>query len=411
MRKLFILLLLLITVNLFGDEIDRVARDNIHMREGPGCFYPVIMVLNKGAEIEIDKRAKDWLNVYCSDEKGWIFNNALKPAPAENNIFGNQLDASKDHTISQASVSAAVRGFAQKYLSNTDGDTAFLNNFDHMIITPQMYQSFKDETYRNRDHKMIKKRYKDWKDFKYTGDFHITYYLEKTGFAVATRIARKGVIDDQAKLQYINNVGTLITEHSELNYYPIKYYIIKDQRPAAYATPIGMIFITEGLFKMVKNEAELACLLGHELGHVVRQHGYREIKKRKPRIAAQKAFQELDESIPGTDTTAVALSRLANNMYEAATAKRQLKYEYQADKCGAVYAYRAGYDPAALVDLLTRIKDNSETDYVNFESNWEAYYIKDRIERLEKFINKELQRRKHLNVDNRYRFENTILNK
>lgn len=408
MRKFLILPVLLLSVLLLNGKTVEIARDNIHLREGPGCFHPIKLVLNKGARAQVLQENGQWLKIQYNDQTGWISHTALESVQQEESLFSSPFEESEDETVSSASVSAAVRGFARKYINPTEEDVSFLDNYDKMVITVAEYQQFKRETFHNRNYHKIKTRYRRWNRFKSKDDFHITNYLEKTGLAVSAQIAQQGLINDQKKLKYLNNVGTLINEHSELYYYPAKFFIVKDERPAAYATPIGMIFITNGLLDFVKNEAELACLLGHELSHVIHKHGYREIKARKPRIEAQNAFDELEEGIPGEDTTAAQLSKLANQMYEAATAKRQIKYEYQADKCGAVYAYRAGYDPQALNNLLVRIKNNSEMDYENFESNWESFYIKDRIEKLEKFIDRELDRRKNLSVINQYRFQKNM---
>ncbi|MCF7885725.1 MAG: M48 family metalloprotease [Candidatus Marinimicrobia bacterium] len=409
MRKLTIVVFVVILIIIiFGASLSKIIRNNIHLREGPGCFYPVQAVLNQGAEVEVLDKNEQWLKVKCKDEIGWITDLALESGLKEDSIFEQSIGSPSDQeVISQASVSAAVRGFALRYLESFGGDTSFIQNYNKRLFTQEEYLNFKRETYQNRNSKKIRKRYKKWRRFKYNKDYHIDKELEKIGLAVASRIAVQGLIVDDGKSKYINKLGTLIAENSELYYFPIKFYLLNDKRPAAYATPIGMIFITEGLLDMVASEAELACLLGHEIGHVVRQHGYSEIKKRQPRIAAQKAFNELNEEIPGTDSTAMELSKLANKMYEASIAKRQLKYEYQADKCGIVYAYRAGYDPQSLTDLLARIKNNSNTNYENFESNWEAYYIKDRIRKVKKIID-DLDLDKNLYVKNRYRFEKNI---
>jgi len=408
MRKLLILPALILSIYLLNGKTVEIARDNIHLREGPGCFHPVTLVLNKGAQAQLLQENDQWLKIQYNEQTGWISHTALESVQQEESLFSTPFEDSEDETVSSASVSAAVRGFAQKYIDPTGGDISFLDNYDRMIVTVPEYQQFKRETYHNRNYQKIRSRYRRWNRFKSKDDFHINNYLEKTGLAVSAQIAQQGLINDQKKLRYLNNVGTLINEHSELYYYPAKFFIVKDERPAAYATPIGMIFITNGLLNFVKNEAELACLLGHELSHVIHKHGYKEIKARKPRIEAQNAFAELEKEIPGEDTTAAQLSKLANQMYEAATAKRQMKYEYQADKCGAVYAFRSGYNPQSLVNLLARIKNNSEMDYENFESNWEAFYIKDRIEKLEKFIERELYRRKNLSVSNQYRFQKNM---
>jgi predicted Zn-dependent protease len=204
-------------------------------------------------------------------------------------------------------------------------------------------------------------------------------------------------------LSYINAIGTLVLEETELYYYPVKFFIVVDDHKVAYATPNGMVFVSTGLLDFVQDEAELACLLGHEITHIIYQHGYEELEKRKVAIKAQGAFAELDmETEQQKSEEQLELEELADKFYENATAPRQMEYEYEADKMGVVYAARAGYDPYALSRLLTRLKNSTEIDYENFESNWEKHYIKDRIEAIKRFTDRHL---KTSNIRNQQRFQ------
>ena len=219
---------------------------------------------------------------------------------------------------------------------------------------------------------------------------------------MAKRIASKGLIGDEKKLSYLNAIGTLVLEETDLYYYPVKFFIVDDEHKAAYATPNGMVFLTSGLLDIMQDEAELACLLGHEISHIIFQHGYEELLKRKIEIKAEKAFADLDmESDDLKSEEQLELESLSAKFFENATAPRQMGYEYEADKMGVIYASKAGYDPYALTRLLARLKKESPPDYENFESNWEKYYIKDRITKISRFIGHHLEPN---NIRNQERF-------
>ena len=311
--------------------------------------------------------------------------------------------------ISKASASGAVRGFAKKFIRYHDGDSSFLQYYDHRYFTPQQYSEFKNDTYRSKDIQEIRNRY----ILQSIGapQYHINFDLEKAGLAIASQIAKAGLITDSTLTAYVNLVGTLLIENCELYYYPFKFFILDDDRPAAYSTPNGMIFLSKGLLMLMENEAELACALGNEMAHTIHQHGYREILERRDMIVAEDAFDQLEEEVPQTDTTFQALEDMALNMYEAATYARQMEYEYEADQYGVIYAYRAGYDPAALSHLLRRVKQNTQQDFWHPETDWPVNKIEDRSAKVENFVEKKLYKAPHLNMHwkSRYRVHTGVL--
>ncbi len=386
-----------------------IQRDNTHFRKGPGCFYPLIGVLNHGAKIAVNKNEEGWASISCENKDGWVSSNALKTkATEQKSSFGSfDFENTSSGIISKASASGAVKGFAQKYIKYKSGDNSFLEYFDTPIINAREYNIFKAQTYQGRKVKKLRRRYK--KLINDPEDFHISMRLEKIGLATAGQIASVGLVKDEAKLKYLNHMGTLIVENTELYYYPMKFFILDDDRPTAYATPVGMIFISSGLLDMIENEAELACILGHEIAHVVSQHGYKEMGHRKEMIASEGAFAAMEDEIPGEMSESEAeLEELSMNIYEAATAPRQLEYEYEADQLGAAYAYRAGYDPKGLAAVLTRLSNATTMDYENFESNYEGAYIKDRVVKLTRFVNSKLGSHSDWNVTNRARYQSAF---
>jgi predicted Zn-dependent protease len=112
-------------------------------------------------------------------------------------------------------------------------------------ITPSEFQRFRQETYQGRDPEKVRKRYKRIKTEN--TDHSISFEMEKVGLAAASKIAAGGLVTDPAKVKYLNLVGNIVLENSDMYDYPVKFYLLRDNRPSAYATPNGMIFITSGL--------------------------------------------------------------------------------------------------------------------------------------------------------------------
>jgi len=308
--------------------------------------------------------------------------------------------------ISRASASGAVKGFAQKFVNFHDGDPAFIEQYDIELFTPAEFQRFKQETFHGRDPEKIRKRYKRIKSEN--TDHSISLQDEKIGLAAASRIAASGLVANQSQLKYINLVGNIVLENTDMYDYPFKFYILKDSHPSAYAIPNGMIFVTSGLLELLQDEAELAVILAHEISHVVQKHGAEEIAKRKTMIVADEGFNELDQEIVTEDATADELDLIALNCYETATKRRQIEYEIEADQLGMIYAYRSGYDPSALWRVLTRIEANTSPDFWNPESNWSYDAVFDRAERVNTFIKKNLNKNPEWNVTNPSRFRSVF---
>jgi len=402
MKKLIILVLLL-TLTISAQDKASIRQDNTHFRQGPGSYYPLIGVLVKEAIVTILSETSGWVKIRAQAQEGWISKNALTDTERETSSINenNLFQSSQPTLISKASASGAVKGFAQTYLQNQKASPDFLNQYDVQFFQAAEYERFRAETYRNRDIDKINKRYRHIKVENRKPE--INSYLEKLGFAVAAQIADGGLDTDIQQIKYLNMVGNLVAENTPLYYYPFKFYILSDSRPVAYAAPNGMIFISRGLLNIVRNEAELACILGHEIAHVVQQHGYAEVMKRSTQIVAEDAFSDLEAESPKEFSDA-ELDQMAFQMFEAATSRRQTKYETEADMLGVIYAYRAGYDPSGLPTVLGRIETLTQRDFWHPESNWQYDAIEGRVDEINEFISDKLLKNPEWNVTNNQRF-------
>ena len=81
-----------------------------------------------------------------------------------------------------------------------------------------------------------------------------------------------GVYDDYELQKYIDEVGQRLVEVCDRNYLQYQFHVIDSPILNAFALPGGFIFITRGLLAELENEAQLAGVLAHEIGHVVARH-------------------------------------------------------------------------------------------------------------------------------------------
>lgn len=162
------------------------------------------------------------------------------------------------------------------------------------------------------------------------------------------------------RAEEVAHIGSLLVARSSAkdSPYTYKFHLLNDSRTInAFALPGGQIFITMGLYEKLADEAELAGVLGHEIGHVVERH-----------VAQQIEESRLGESIVlgsgiaasshNNGLAAWALADLANQMI-------QLKFsrfdEAQADQRGLQFMTETGYDPRGMIDVMSILKETSST--------------------------------------------------
>lgn len=149
---------------------------------------------------------------------------------------------------------------------------------------------------------------------------------------------------------YVREVGMRMASRSERPTLPWEFRIVEDPALNAFALPGGQIFITTGALKAMKNEAELAGVLGHEVAHVAHKHG---IEKLRQAMIAQGIATATLGSTPqvAQQAGAIALTLVLNGQGRNA--------ELEADRYGTMYEARENYNPQALGDFLRTIDSTS----------------------------------------------------
>jgi predicted Zn-dependent protease len=127
--------------------------------------------------------------------------------------------------------------------------------------------------------------------------------------------------------------------------YKFSFHVLADPRTVnAFALPGGPIFITEGLLRLLKTEAELAGVLGHEIGHVIGRHS-------SERLAKQQLTQGLIGAlvIGSGDYTTAQIGQMVGSMINMSYGRED---ELESDGFGVRIMAEAGYDPRALMRVM-----------------------------------------------------------
>ena len=114
-------------------------------------------------------------------------------------------------------------------------------------------------------------------------DMNITEEEEiKLGSDVSAKIRQRfGVVQDAAVHKYVTLVGTMLTEQTTRPKLPWTFIVLDTDGVNAFAAPGGFVHITRGALALIKSEAELAGVLGHEIAHVAQKHTVNAIRKSK----------------------------------------------------------------------------------------------------------------------------------
>ena len=158
--------------------------------------------------------------------------------------------------------------------------------------------------------------------------------------------------------RYINRVGrwlSLNSERPDLNW---QFGVLDTGTVNAFSTPGGYVLISRGLLERLRNEAELAGVLAHEVAHVVKKHHLTAMKKGKGMEAGANILSMyLDQQ-----KSAAAKEKLVSGMKEVMLRGLDKDDEFEADRMGVVIAARAGYDPYGLPAVVQMLQASNPKD-------------------------------------------------
>jgi predicted Zn-dependent protease len=154
-----------------------------------------------------------------------------------------------------------------------------------------------------------------------------------------------GVYDDSALLGYVQKVGQSMTPHTHRPHLTYHFTILDSPVVNAFAVPGGYIYVTRGILALMSSEAELAVVLGHELGHVNARHSVAKMSQlmlAQFGLAVGSAISETFAKVTGAASIGVQLLFL----------KFSRDDEREADALGVGYSRKGGYNPTEMISFF-----------------------------------------------------------
>jgi predicted Zn-dependent protease len=201
----------------------------------------------------------------------------------------------------------------------------------------------------------------------------------KLGENISARVrAKYGVVQDPAVHKYVTLVGTVIVKKSTRSSLPYYFIVLDTDGVNAFAAPGGYVHITRGALALMKNEADLAGVLGHEIAHVTEKHAINAIRNGK---LVQMGVNETNVS-----SNPELFRRLEEAIFKIVMAGYGQKDELDSDEHGLVFSANTGYAADGLGEFLNSLKarnTGSEAKQGLFASHPET---DDRLKKLDAII-------------------------
>jgi predicted Zn-dependent protease len=154
-----------------------------------------------------------------------------------------------------------------------------------------------------------------------------------------------GLYPDANLQRYVNRVGQQLAKASHRPNLPWTFAVVDEQAVNAFALPGGFIYVTRGILPFLQTEAELAAVMGHEVGHVDARHSASAYSRQ---MATAGALGITGVLVPGLE----GLLGYAGAAFGLLFLKNGREAELESDRLGVDYAAKNGWEPSAMAGLL-----------------------------------------------------------
>lgn len=163
-----------------------------------------------------------------------------------------------------------------------------------------------------------------------------------------------GAYEDPATQTYVTGIGNALVARSEFPGVPFTFTVLDSPVVNAFALPGGYVYITRGLMALANSEAELAGVVGHEIGHVTARHGAQQ--------HGRSVLVGLGAGILGAVIGDRGVAQVLNTGGGLILRGYSREQEFEADSLGLRYMTQAGYDPGAMASFLEHLRAKSKLD-------------------------------------------------
>lgn len=200
-----------------------------------------------------------------------------------------------------------------------------------------------------------------------TGQREVTVMDERSEIAEGKKaheevLQEYGVYANPRVQAYVNELGQRLAKQSHRRNLEWHFTVLDSPEVNAFALPGGYVYVTRGLLAYMESEADLAGVIGHEIGHVSARHGAQRATRQQTAglgvLAATLLGAVLEaKGVGGATDIAGTLSQGVAAGYIASYSRDQ---ETQADQLGAEYLARNNYDPKNMIDVIRVLKSQEQ---------------------------------------------------
>ncbi|MGA7180008.1 MAG: M48 family metalloprotease [Thiobacillaceae bacterium] len=173
-------------------------------------------------------------------------------------------------------------------------------------------------------------------------------------------LARYGAVDNPSLQAYVTRVGKALAAASDRPELDWHFTVVDSPEVNAFAQPDGYVYVTRGILAYLNSEAELAGILGHEIGEVAAHHAMGQ-----QRASAGTRLETILGASMALGVNNEAGAAMPQNPAESWTAGYGRDDELEADRLGAEYLAKAGYNPQAMLKVISVLRDLESFDAKN----------------------------------------------
>lgn len=173
-------------------------------------------------------------------------------------------------------------------------------------------------------------------------------------------LASMPLYEDEELLAYVREVGNkaaAVSHRPDLEY---TFNIIDSPEINAFALPGGYVYVNRGLLTFMNSEAELAAVLSHEIGHITARHAVQQQARGRLAQTAATVGGFVTAVATGSGYVGSQISEVASIWAQTGLSGFGREHELEADSLAAEYLVKAGYDPAAMIEVITVLKNQED---------------------------------------------------
>jgi predicted Zn-dependent protease len=216
-----------------------------------------------------------------------------------------------------------------------------------------------------------------------TGERQLALISESQEISMGQEAAKSveqsiGLVEDAALQSYVSQIGLTLGRDSERANLPWRFGVVEDPTPNAFALPGGPVYVTRGLLSVMNSEAELASVLGHEIGHITARHQVSMLSRAQLAQIGLVAGMVLLPNL-------ARFGDLAGGGLQLLFLSYSRDAERQADDLGFRYALSKGYDVRDMVNVFAALQRIGEASGTSPLPSWLATHpgAGERIERIQ----------------------------